>query len=213
MSFELRYGSLCTYSPRGTTDISKKSQTLRDRIKAGDIDTLNRVAEKIAQQQPGTGILAEFFSSSCILVPVPRSSLAVAKALWPALKIAEALRNQGLGREIHPYLKRASPIPKSAYQAPGERPDIKTHVDSLTVEGASLLADEITLVDDFITKGTTLCACAIRLKREFPNCTIKGFAVVRTMGLVPEVRALVEPCAGTIVCDGNNVRRTHNHYE
>lgn len=213
MSFELVYGALCTYSPRGQSEPSRRSRFLRDHVKAGDDKTLRRVADIIANKESGAAILASVLGSSAVLVPVPRSALTVAGALWPALKIAEALRSQGIGHAVQSSLTRTTALLKSAFQAPGERPPLQTHVESLSVEGTSMLPVDITLVDDFITKGVTLCACALRLKQAFPNATIRSFAVVRTMGLVPDVRALVDPCIGTIFYDGSNVHRSHNNYD
>jgi phosphoribosylpyrophosphate synthetase len=46
------------------------------------------------------------------------------------------------------------------------------------------------LVDDFVTKGRTILAAATVLNRAFPAAQIQAFAVVRTMGLVPEVEKI-----------------------
>lgn len=212
MFFKIEYGALLAYSPRGQNEVSIKSRIMRDRIKAGTEVMLSEVAKLIKEGKSGSHILAPILNQSAVLVPVPRSSLTVSGALWPALKIAEALNRAGFGKEIQTYLKRTTAISKSAYQKPGERPTLETHVTSLTVTEQSMLPIEITLVDDFITKGVTLCSCALRLKQNFPNATIKCFALVRTMGLVPEVLKLVDPCIGTVTLDGTVVERSHNKY-
>lgn len=148
-------------------------------------------------------------------MPVPRSSLQVEGGLWPSLKIAQTLQKAGIVRHVSPYLKRVTAIPKSSFQAHGERPPLNIHLDSLDVQiqGDNLLPLELTLVDDFVTKGTTLYSCAAKLKEVFPNATIRGFALVRTMGLVPEVRNIVDPCVGTISYNGYAVTRSHSHYD
>ena len=56
----------------------------------------------------------------------------------------------------------------------------------------------MTVVDDFITKGNTLLAACSLLKEALPEAEVRAFALVRTMGLVPEVERVVEPCMGTI---------------
>lgn len=89
------------------------------------------------------------------------------------------------------------------------------HLDSLAVTKRSqdFLDVELTLVDDFVTKGTTLYACALKLRETFPNATIRAFALGRAMGFVPDVRAIVEPCVGTITFNGTDTRRSHSYYE
>jgi len=215
LSFELPYSALTTYSPRGQSDISLQSRILRDQIKAGYDEALNRAAHVIRNQEYGSGVLAEFLNHSTVLVPVPRSSLPVKGGLWPSMKIAEALRDTGLVTLIKPHLRRRTAIPKSSFQAPGERPPVDIHRDSLEVDinEQYLLPIELTLVDDFVTKGTTLYACASKLREYFPNATIRAFAMVRTMGLVPDVQSIVDPCIGTISYNGYETNRSHSHYE
>jgi len=68
------------------------------------------------------------------------------------------------------------------------------------VAGRPLLdsPSEIVLVDDVLTKGTTLLAAASVLQKAFPASTIQAFALIRTMGLVPEVDRILSPCVGLI---------------
>ena len=130
------------------------------------------------------------------------------------MKIAQAVQNGGIVTHVETYLKRESAVPKSSFQAPGERPTVDTHVDSLAVlvQEQSLLPIELTLVDDVVTKGTTLCACALKLRESFPNATIRGFALIRTMGLVPDVREIVDPCVGSITYNGYTADRSNSNY-
>lgn len=215
MCFELPYSALTTYSPRGQSEVSQKSRILRNQVKAGRDDALNRAAEIIRDREEIAALLSEFLNPSTVLVPVPRSSLQVPGGLWPSLKIAQALQNAGLVTHIEPCLKRIKALPKSSFQSPGERPPVDMHVESLAVELQSqdILPIEFTLVDDFITKGTTLYACALKLREAFSNSTIRAFALVRTMGLVPDVRNIVDPCVGTITYNGYETNRSHSQYE
>jgi hypothetical protein len=48
------------------------------------------------------------------------------------------------------------------------------------------------------TKGRTLLAAASRLHEAFPAAQIRAFALVRTMGLIPSVEHLLDPCKGEI---------------
>lgn len=215
MCFELDFGSLATYSPRGPSPISVTSRIFRDNVKAGNDTLLARAAAIIRNHEYGSEILHNLINESCVLVPVPRSSLQVQGGLWPSLKIAEALKSAGLARQVEPYLQRIRVIPKSSFQARGERPSLEVHIDSLAVQlnAQCLLPIEITLIDDFITKGTTIYASAQKIKEFFPNATIRAFALVRTMGLVGDVRAIIDPCLGTIRYNGSDTIRSHSYYD
>ena len=48
------------------------------------------------------------------------------------------------------------------------------------------------------TKGRTLLAAASRVHEEFPGAQIRGFALLRTMGFIPRVEQLLDPCKGEI---------------
>jgi hypothetical protein len=43
-----------------------------------------------------------------------------------------------------------------------------------------------------------LLAAASRLHEAFPAAQIRAFALVRTMGLIPQVEHLLDPCQGEI---------------
>ena len=49
-----------------------------------------------------------------------------------------------------------------------------------------------------MTQGWTLLAAASHLRAAFPETEVRGFALVRAMGLVPEVERIVDPCVGRI---------------
>jgi hypothetical protein len=57
-------------------------------------------------------------------------------------------------------LVRNTPVPKSAFQAPGERPDAQRDFETIDVTELSLVGERITLVDDFVTKQKTLVGAA-----------------------------------------------------
>lgn len=62
------------------------------------------------------------------------------------------------------------------------------------------MADRLSfcLVDDVVTKGSTLLAAASRLKETYPQAKVTAFALVRTLGFVDNIDAIVEPVVGTI---------------
>lgn len=91
----------------------------------------------------------------------------------------------------------------------GARPEIGVCGDRGKADGEddleSMAADtplarpaRIAVVDDIVTKGATLLAAASLVKFIFPDADVRVFAMLRTMGLQPEVERIVEPCVGTI---------------
>lgn len=204
---ELRFGALFTYSPRGTSEVSIRSRKARDVIK---YDTPGMIAKAVAllKEKLETSGLSEFFGPDVTLVPVPRSApLKDERSLWPARRICEELLTLGLGKEILPCLIRTKPVPKSAYAPRGERPGVDAQLESLAVETSLLVPEKETLVDDFVTKGATLLASTSLLKEAFSGTSVLAFALVRTMGLVPEVEKIVDPCVGRIYSKAGKIYR------
>lgn len=205
--YDLRFGAFLVYSPRGTSEVSVMSRKVRDAIKYDTPGMLGKAVERLLEELPRTD-LGEFFGPTVTLVPIPRSApLRDNRALWPAIRLCEELLARGLGKEVLPCLKRSKPVPKSAFAPRGERPAVKVHLDSMAVERSPVTPQRVTLVDDFVTKGATLLAAATLLKDAFPNASILGFALVRTMGLVPDMERIVDPCVGRISWTGSDARR------
>lgn len=194
---EVRFGSYLVYSPRGTSAVSSRSRQVRDAIKAAREPTLESAIAHLARNFSTSG-LAAILGPDVTLVPCPRSSPLVEGALWPGRRIAEELAKNGLAKQVIASVERVEPVPKSAFQARGERPDARRHYDTMRATADLAATDRITLVDDFVTKGNTLLGAASRLVEVFPRATISVFALVRTKGLQPEIDDLVEPCVGRI---------------
>jgi hypothetical protein len=55
-----------------------------------------------------------------------------------------------------PCLVRNPPVPKSAFQSPGERPDAQRDFETIDATELSLVGERVTLVDDFVTTENTL---------------------------------------------------------
>jgi len=146
-------------------------------------------------------------SLAITLVPAPRSAPLFEGALWPAKRICDELVRRHLGREVYPCLKRIEAVPKSAFAQPGSRPDARKHLRSIEMLPSLAPPPVITIVDDVVTKGATLLAAASHISSAFPGAVVRAFAVVRTMGLVPEVEEVIDPCIGRIRWDGVNIRR------
>ena len=66
----------------------------------------------------------------------------------------------------------------------------------------------ITIVDDVITKGSTLLGAASRLAEAYPEARLAAFALVRTKSRQPEVERIDDPCLGKIQRFGDEGERT-----
>jgi hypoxanthine phosphoribosyltransferase len=85
---------------------------------------------------------------------------------------------------------------------------VGTHYHSFAIEGTTAPPPQVVLVDDVVTKGRTLFAAAARLQDAFPATEIRAFALLRTMGLVPGVDQLLDPCVGEIRWWAGDAHRT-----
>jgi hypothetical protein len=205
---EIRFGAYLQYSPRGQGEISQRSRRWRDAVKHDTPGSLERVAERLAEDEAARAAGVIDILENAILIPAPRSAPLRRGALWPAHRICEELARAGLGRDILPCLERAEAVRKSAFAAKGERPGVRDHLDSMSVAAGLAPAGDLVVVDDFVTKGATLLASGSLVKAAFPTSTVSGFALVRTMGFVPEVDTVVEPCVGRIwLSAGGTVHR------
>lgn len=194
---EVRFGSYLVYSPSGTSDVSIRSRRVRNAVKGVTEPTFSNVVAHLARNFPATGLSA-VLGPDVTLVPCPRSSPLVEGALWPGRRIAEELAKRGLGKQVIASVERIEAVPKSAFQARGERPNAQRHYDTMQAAADFAATERITLVDDFVTKGNTLLGAASRLAEAYPRATISVFALVRTKGLQREIDALVEPVVGRI---------------
>lgn len=194
----IEYASCYVYSPTGTGAVCERSRLLRTLLKAGDAGFMLKYALRVRQQVTDSPPLAGFFGTSDVLVPVPGCVPCMAGGLWTANHLAVALVNEGLGGAAWPGLRRVHAVRKSATAAPGERPTVNLHYDSFLIEQPVIPPERIVLIDDVVTKGRTLLAAASRVHEAFPGAQIRAFALVRTMGLIPGVRQLLDPCKGEI---------------
>ncbi len=206
---ELTFGSFLIYSPRGTSPESAKSRDITYAIKADTGGVIAFTADRLKQEIGGAAAaLLAVLGPDTTLVPCPRSAPLVPGGLWPARRICEELVRAGLGGSVGEFVRRAKSVPKSASAGPGKRPSVDDHILSMCVAGMGSRAPaRITLVDDVVTKGATLLAAASHLAAAAPKSQIRAFAVVRTMGLVSDVAAVMEPVVGTIRRSGTSADR------
>jgi hypothetical protein len=192
------YASCYVYSPTGTGAVCERSRLLRALLKAGDSSFMRKYAFRVRQQATDSPLLAGFFGNTDVLVPVPGSAPSVTGDFWAAKHLAAALVSEGLGGAAWAGLRRVRAVRKSATAAPGERPTVNLHYESFLIERPAVPPERIVLIDDVVTKGRTLLAAASRVHEAFPGAQIRAFALVRTMGLIPGVEQLLDPCKGEI---------------
>ncbi len=129
---------------------------------------------------------------------MPRSAPLVGKAaLWPSLRICQELQKRGFGGEILPIVERVRAIQKAAFAEPGQRPNPADHYDSTKMLRTLERPERVTLVDDFVTRGSTFIGIYPRVKEMFPQAEIRCFGLMRTAS-GPGEHKVIEPVRGKI---------------
>jgi hypothetical protein len=203
----LHFSACYVYSPRGLSPAAKGSRRLRERLKGCDAHWLARYALRVREQAIGQRRHGDFFGPDVILVPVPRSVPSSCETSWAAGQLALALQQQGLGAAVWTGLRRHCAVRKSATAPCIARPTVAEHYDSFVVDSSLLAPGRILLIDDVVTRGRTLLAASMRMRERFPCAQLDAFALVRTLGLVPDIAQLVDPCTGAITWTGTDARR------
>lgn len=196
MLSELPYATFANYSPRGASELSQRSRNICGHIKAGKAELIRSAVPRL--QGPDAAVIAPFLNPHATLVPVPRSAPLADGALWPAKVIADILAEAGLGANVLPCVQRATAVRKSSSSPAKERPSVAEHYESLGVTPQLIRPAQITLVDDVLTQGRTMIACALRLAEAFPDAEIRCFAMIRTLGFVENFDKIVDPSVGVI---------------
>ena len=200
------FWSFLVYSPRGTASLSKQSKAYVDAMKRdgflGGANVIQTMVKRLAERRPVE--FAEFFGPEVTVIPVPGSGKMKENAqwLWVPERICNAMREQGLAGDVLPCLRRETAVPKSAG---AKRQPPKVHYDSFAADASLIHPKRISLVDDVITRGSTLYAAFYRVLEEFPKASVKVFAMVRTISDGDlEGPSMAEPCTGTITWRGGN---------
>jgi hypothetical protein len=198
MILKIEYASCYVYSPAGAGAVCERSRLLRALLKAGDAHFMLKYAVRVHQQAQESPQLAGFFRSDDLLVPVPGSTPNTCGGTWVAADLADALVHAGVGTMVWRGLHRICPVRKSATSAPGSRPSVSRHYESFLIERPPKTLASVVLIDDVVTKGRTFLAAATRLQEAFPKADIRAFALLRTLGMIPGVPRLLDPCQGEI---------------
>lgn len=205
---ELRFGSLLVYAPQGTTPLSIRSREVVRHVKNGRANYLARIGSRFEESWQ-SGRFVDLLGPDILLVPAPRSSPDIEDMNWPALRISRELEARELCAAVACLLERHTPVAKSALASRGaERPSPEQHAASIRCRSTPMFPpSRITIVDDVVTRGSTLLACAWVLAERFPRAAIGALAVVRTMSGV-EIESILEPLdTGTIRLLGSMSRR------
>jgi predicted amidophosphoribosyltransferase len=196
----LDFASCYVYAPCGACAVSARSRSLCALIKAAAPPLVPIYARCVMRQAHLMPVLAEFFRAIDVLIPIPASEPSRSNRDYLPDRLAAAFVAEGLASSAWMGLLRVRAVAKSGTAAPGRRPTVLAHYDSMSVvPGSDLPGDaRLLLIDDVVTKGRTLLAAAMRLHEAFPQAHITAFALLRTLGFKDHLEGLLEPCVGRI---------------
>lgn len=202
---QIDFGSFLTYSPYGETDIEKRSRTVRTNLKRDEHinigskqPLMSDYLAELIKKRLATLPFANFFSENSVLIPAPSSSLLQPNSIWVPELLANALVNVGLGKVAKSCLQRAYAVAKSSKVSSENRPKVIDHYNSMVVQKILDEPEEILVIDDIVTRGSTLLGAINKLADAFPNARIRGFAFMRTITNSKEFESIVKPCTGKI---------------
>ena len=170
-------------------------------------DGLLSIYDSVAKWCVDCSLFPDFFSKGTILVPVPNSALARPDTLWAPKLLAEALARQELGSGVVTCLSRVVPVPSSALSRPQDRATPAEHRDSIQVQRMLADPENILLVNDSVTRGSTFLGIACKIAEMYPNTCIKAFAAMGTVSNVNKFIKVMNPCTGTITSTDNGSSR------
>ena len=213
----LRFGSLLVYRPGALkpedSDITANARRATLWLKHSDPRVTERIALRV-RERVNEGMFEPFFGPEVTLVPVPGHAPSQSdKQQSSTIALVQALQSRRLG-VARSLLRRVTKVNKAAWSPPGERPTLADHYRTIQVAELPQLPigspHRFTIVDDVVTSGATLLACAARLLETFPGATILAFAAVRSLSGVDQVDRIVDPLEDgriTRVDEGSTRRR------
>ncbi len=165
-------------------------------LKYSDPERIKNIASWLASDD-GRDLFPTYFGSDGVLVPAPGHAPRVrgAKPRSTTIELVRCMGEEGLGIQRE-WLQRLRKVPKSAWSR-GDRPTEERHHATIALSAPPALGFDpvgrITVVDDVITSGATLHACARRLAKAFPAARIAAFAVVRTITGAAQLSKAFDP--------------------
>jgi predicted amidophosphoribosyltransferase len=200
--------SWLVYATRATDEQAKRVKNIILQVKtdrryaASGTPIVRMVVERIVAQLDAEARIV--FAGHPMLVPVPGAGLTKPNSVWPARRVCEELIRQGLGEDVLAVVSRTTAVPKSAGSA--DRPRLDQHVRSLAIQPGLTPPSRLLVVDDVVTSGTTIMACAVKLSQAFPGVPVSGFALARVQSAGNPDRVL-EPAVERVVRDGHRCKR------
>lgn len=213
---ELPFASFLAYSPRGESEVAKRSRAWMNRLKGDSLfglpgqqlqPTTRWIAQRLRARLEESE-LSDCFRGAPLLIPVPSSTKQQPGTGWVPLSLATEMLGQGLGGRVSPCLVRAKVVRKSSTAPPDLRPRAREHFESMALERDLLdEPEDILLVDDIVTRGATLLGAAQRVQEAFPESRVRAFAAIRTISDPAEFEAIYAPATGTITLRGEESYR------
>ena len=148
-----------------------------NRGRLGMVDPAQFIVDSLLGDGPAIGI-----PSNSVLVPIPRSTVTanVHDVRWSGLQLCKTLVKAGYGKRVEPTLRRWTKVRASSKVDAKDRLTVAEHIASFVFDSRQLRdAEAITLVDDVVTKGTTLVAAAVILRRSGLLMPITAFTAGR----------------------------------
>ena len=210
LDLELRVGSLLVYPSRGSSEASLAAKKFtRYDLKQDTQNTISKTVRRL-KDIVSSGVLQGYFDEDALLVPMPGHAPRKKDWLWPAQRICEEMQSLGIA-EYAELLEREKRVIRSSQTRSGaERPPPQLHLDSFSYIPQLIKPRVIILVDDVVTRGSTLAGGALKLQAEFPEALIKGFAIARVDGDIDlrDTKEMLDPKIEVIHYDATDARRT-----
>lgn len=201
------YASILQYSVRGTTEYSARTKkachAIKLRAHPGYLEKSIGIIKRLVAEGHAT---AAYLGEGVVLVPAPGHAPLTKRdqALWVPKIICKEMVDAGLASSVEPCIERRRAVAKSATAGRHAKRDALVHYQSIRVTGIQFdNPHRITVVDDVVTTGATLLACASRLQGAFPNSEVRCFGLLRPVS-DGEVEHIVSPHTGTITLQPSN---------
>lgn len=200
---EVQYGAYLAYSPYGTTELAKQSRGIRDALKhdykGGNppIQFSEHIIKELVRERKELPF-QDFFDENVLLIPIPGSGKTNLESLWPARRLVQEMEKKGLGI-ASTCLRRETGIRKSAYCKAENRPIPKEHFETFSVQPSVHRPSRIVLVDDIITRGSTILGAVSKIQEAFPEVEFFAFAIMRTITGTNDFIHYDEPVIGRII--------------